>query len=120
MLMKLLSIRLQKSALLEDTSQLTQMIDSLCNTLTLYIFSLGLLENPHYRKIYLFIRMREASFSIFKIGPRGVRALPLAASINVGGHYKWLFLSLSFFLSGLIANSPRRGCRRVLKFCTGS
>ena len=32
MLMKLLSIRLQKSALLEDTSQLTQMIDSLCNT----------------------------------------------------------------------------------------
>jgi hypothetical protein len=39
------------------------------------------------------------------IGPSGVRALPLAAGINVGGHYKWhffLFLSflfLSFFLS---------------------
>ena len=32
-------------------------------------------------------------------GPSGVRALPLAAGINVGGHYKWhffLFLILSF------------------------
>ena len=24
-----------------------------------------------------------------KIGPSGVRALPLAAGINVGGHYFW-------------------------------
>ena len=35
-----------------------------------------------------------------QIGPSGVRALPVAAGINVGGHYKWhffLFL-LSFFL----------------------
>ena len=24
-------------------------------------------------------------------GPSGVRALPLAAGINVGGHYKWHF-----------------------------
>jgi hypothetical protein len=50
-----------------------------------------------------------------RIGPSGVRALPLAAGINVGGHYKRHFLSslspLSFWL---IANSPRRGCRRVL------
>ena len=30
------------------------------------------------------------------VGPSGVRALPLAAGINVGGHYKWhFFLSLS-------------------------
>ena len=29
------------------------------------------------------------------IGPSGVRALPLAAGINVGGHYKWHFFSLS-------------------------
>jgi hypothetical protein len=29
-------------------------------------------------------------------GPSGVRALPLAAGINVGGHYKW-----HFFLSPL-------------------
>ena len=31
------------------------------------------------------------------IGPSGVRALHLAAGINVGGHYKWHFFS--FFLS---------------------
>ena len=37
------------------------------------------------------------------IGPSGVRALPLAAGINVGGHYKWHFLLL-FSLAGLIAN----------------
>ena len=30
-------------------------------------------------------------------GPSGVRVLPLAAGINVGGHYKWHFFS--FFLS---------------------
>jgi hypothetical protein len=30
-----------------------------------------------------------------KIGPSGVHALPLAASINVGGHYKWHFFGLS-------------------------
>jgi hypothetical protein len=32
-------------------------------------------------------------------GPSGVRALPLAAGINVGGHYKWHFFSLLFPLS---------------------
>ena len=33
-------------------------------------------------------------------GPSGVRALPLAAGINVGGHYKWhFFLFLSLFFS---------------------
>jgi hypothetical protein len=47
-----------------------------------------------------------------------VRALPLAAGINVGGHYKrHFFLSLSSSLQ-LIANSPRRGCRRVLNLTT--
>ena len=42
-----------------------------------------------------------ACFAIQKtavIGPSGVRALPLAAGINVGGHYKWRFF-LFFFLS---------------------
>jgi hypothetical protein len=60
--------------------------------------------------------------SVIYFGPSGVRALPLAAGINVGGHYKWhFFLFFFFFLSsGLIANSPRRDCRRVLKFCMGS
>ena len=58
----------------------------------------------------------------YLIGPSGVRALPLAAGINVGGHYKWHFflLSLLLLLSGLIANSPRRGCRRNSNCCMGS
>jgi hypothetical protein len=53
----------------------------------------------------------------YDFGLSGVHALPLAAGINVGGHYKWHFflLSLSFFR--LIANYHRRGCRRVSNFC---
>ena len=31
--------------------------------------------------------------STITFGPSGVRALPLAAGINVGGHYKWHFWS---------------------------
>jgi hypothetical protein len=39
------------------------------------------------------------------IGPSGVRALPLAAVINVGGHYTWhFFLSLSLLLFFLPAH----------------
>ena len=53
------------------------------------------------------------------IGPSGVRALPLAAGRNVGGHYKCYFFSFSLSLQ-LIANFPRRGYRRVLKSCMGS
>jgi hypothetical protein len=30
-------------------------------------------------------------------GPSGVRALPLAAGINVGGHYTWNYFSSPFF-----------------------
>jgi hypothetical protein len=37
-----------------------------------------------------------------EIGPSGVRALPLAAGINVGGHYKGHFFLLS--LSSLRAH----------------
>jgi hypothetical protein len=35
--------------------------------------------------------------SVKEIGPSEVRALPLAAGINVGGHYKWHFFLLFFF-----------------------
>jgi hypothetical protein len=49
-------------------------------------------------------------------GPSGVRALPLAAGITVGGHYKWHF----FLFFRLIANSPRRGCCRNSNFYMGS
>ena len=48
-------------------------------------------------------------------GPSGVRVLPLAAGINVVGHYNWhCFLFLSLFFR-LIANSPIRGSN----FCMG-
>ena len=70
---------------------------------------------------YILCNVFDALQSMHCIGPSGVRALPLAAGINVGGHYKWhffLFLSL-LSLSGLIANSPIKDCRRVLKFCMG-
>ena len=36
--------------------------------------------------------------SLCSLGPSGVRALPLAAGINVGGHYKWHFFSFSLSL----------------------
>ena len=35
-------------------------------------------------------------------GPSGVRALPLAAGINIGGHYKWHFSSSLLYGSLLI------------------
>ena len=48
-------------------------------------------------------------------GPSGVRALPLAAGINEGGYY---FFFLFLLLTTTIQNH-RRGCRRVSKFCMG-
>ena len=36
------------------------------------------------------------AYTLANFGPSGVRALPLAAGINVGGHYKWHFFL--FFL----------------------
>ena len=36
------------------------------------------------------------------IGPSGVRALPLAAGINVGGHYKRNFFSFSLSSGSLL------------------
>ena len=35
-------------------------------------------------------------------GPSGVRALPLAAGINVGGHSTWHYFSSFFFLRSLL------------------
>ena len=44
-----------------------------------------------------------------RIGPSGVRALPLAAGINVGGHSTWhYFSSSSFFLSEVLTFLPER------------
>ena len=35
---------------------------------------------------------RRVASRVITFGPSEVRALPLAAGINVGGHYKWHFL----------------------------
>ena len=42
------------------------------------------------------IRVSDQQRQSLSIGPSGVRALPLAAGITVGGHYKWHFFL--FFL----------------------
>jgi hypothetical protein len=39
---------------------------------------------------------------MFVFGSSGVRALPLATGINIGGHYNWHFFSL--FLPGSLLN----------------
>ena len=41
-----------------------------------------------------------------RIGPSGVRALPLAAGIYVGGHYKWHFFSFFSLLSSSLLILP--------------
>ena len=52
-------------------------------------------------------------------GPSGVRALPLAAGINEGGHY-FSYFSTSFLGVGTaVIQNHRRGCRRVSNFCIG-
>ena len=56
--------------------------------------------------------------NLVSIVPSGVRALPLAAGINEGGHYfRYIFLLL---LLATVIQNPRRGCRRVSNFCMGS
>ena len=52
-------------------------------------------------KLYIFYIERESGvlvcvYVLARIGASGVRALPLAAGINVGGHYKWHFFLLLF------------------------
>jgi hypothetical protein len=73
---------------------------------------IGIIHIDHRNSKLLFVEpVCDLSNCLF-IGSSKVRALPLANGINVGGHYNCVFSSpLS---SGLIANSPRRDCRRVL------
>ena len=53
-------------------------------------------------------------------GLSGVRALPLAAGRNEGGHYfRYIFVFFSL-LGGTVIQKPRRGCRMVPKFYMGS
>ena len=44
---------------------------------------------------WILLKYETEAIGIKLVGPSGVRALHLAAGINVGGHYKWHFLSLS-------------------------
>ena len=73
---------------------------------------------------FSFFLLLLTSFDTFeKIGPSGVRALPLAAGINEGGHYfRYFFFFLLFFLVVLTTaiQKHRRGCHRVSHFCMGS
>jgi hypothetical protein len=49
-----------------------------------------------------------------------VRALPLAAGRNEGGHYFRYFSTLVVLVGTTIIQNTRRGYRRVPKFCMGS
>ena len=49
---------------------------------------------------------RTALAFVSLIGPSGVRALPLAAGINVVGHYKWHFFLLFSLLPGSLLILP--------------
>ena len=54
------------------------------------------------------------------VGPGGLRALPLAAGINEGGHYFRYFSFLVLVVLTTAIQNHRRGCRRVSNFCMGS
>ena len=55
--------------------------------------------------------LKELLIHLKSIGPSGVDGLPLAAGINVGGHYFPFFL-----VGGTVIQNPRRGRCRVFKF----
>jgi hypothetical protein len=64
---------------------------------------------PKFQPYIIYIKCRLYNYcEKATIGPSGVRALPLAAGINVGGHYKGhVFLSLSsLFLSSSLLILP--------------
>ena len=51
-----------------------------------------------------------------EIGQSGVRALPLAAGTNEGGHYFRYFFPLVVVLVTTVIQNHRRGCGRVSNF----
>ena len=55
---------------------------------------------------FLLLACGLANRLINHIGPSGVHALPLAAGINIGGHYKGHFFSLSSSSSGSLLILP--------------
>jgi hypothetical protein len=65
-------------------------------------YFLGIIKYKSFAIIHLQHTSRVTQATVLHFGTSGVRSLPLAAGINVGGHYKWHFFLLS---SRLIANS---------------
>ena len=56
-------------------------------------------------------------FAYFSFGPSGVRALPLAAGTNEGGHYFRYIFPLGVLTT--VIQNHRRGCHIVSNFCMG-
>ena len=67
---------------------------------------------------YTIVKTLEQRFRVrvqyYKIGPSGVRALPLGIAAERSVHYIWYYFV--FFFSATYF-SPGRGCPRVMKFC---
>jgi hypothetical protein len=67
-------------------------------------------KNKGYIKSFIFDDKLDGHTKVIVIsdfGPSGVHALPLAAGINVGGHYKWhFFLFLLSFSPGSLLILP--------------
>ena len=62
-------------------------------------------------------RERGPPSALAEIGPSGVRALPLAAGTNEGGHYfAYIFPLLLLLLVTAVIQNHRRGCRIVSNF----
>ena len=77
------------------------------------------LRTPQFDSTYLNNPSFVGSFEDEDFGPRGVRALPLAAGRNEVGHYFKYFSSCYLLLLLLLATAiqnHRRGCRRVSNF----
>ena len=86
------------------------------------------LVTSHLAEVNFFWRKSEwysgISKIVIRIGPSGVRALPVAAGTNEVGHYFWYFST--WWCSSSSSSSypptfyPRRDCHRILIFCMGS
>ena len=50
------------------------------------------------------LKLSRTLTKLIKIGSSGVRALPVAAGLNEGGHYFWYFFS--FLLLTAVAKTP--------------
>ena len=94
--------------------------DLLCSITLILSMALVLLNPESEKGIFGFMNQ---FMDIIHYGPSGVRALPLAARRNEGGHYfMYMFLFSCSYSSGggTVIQNTRRGCCMVPKFCMGS